>query len=267
MALRATDISFSYGPRFGIDRASLRAEAGEFVGLIGGNGSGKTTLLKLVCGLLRRTGGSVLLDGKPLESYDHGSRAKLMAYVPQSYQPVFEFTVEQTVLLGRMPYNGTYGGFETAEDIRIADEAISLLELESLRHEPVTHLSGGELQRALIARALAQGAKTIVLDEPSAHLDIAHQQSIFAMLRRRMRTQRLCVIASIHDLNLASNFCDSLALISNGKTLGQGTPSQILTGELLQDAFGIDVEVEPNVYGNAPAIRYRYRPEEVSDDH
>jgi len=264
MALRATDISFSYGPRFGIDRASLRAEAGEFVGLIGGNGSGKTTLLKLVCGLLHRNTGEVLLDGRPLESYPPGSRARLMAYVPQSYQPVFEFTVEQTVLLGRMPYRNAYGGFETEEDLRAADEAISLLELVPLRHEPITHLSGGELQRALIARALAQGATTIVLDEPSAHLDIGHQQSIFEMLRDRMRARRLCVIASIHDLNLASSFCDSLVLISGGRTLRQGTPAQVLTSELLSRTFGVDVEVEPNVYGEAPAVRYRYRAEEAS---
>jgi iron complex transport system ATP-binding protein len=258
MALRAFDISFSYGTRFRLDGASIQVEDGQFVGVIGANGSGKTTLLKIISGLLPHQGGSVMLDEKPLESYSHSQRARHLAYVPQSYEPVFEFTVEQSILLGRMPYRGSYGGFESAGDIAAADEAIALLELEPFRHASITELSGGEMQRVMIARAIAQGARTIILDEPNSHLDIAHQQGVLRTLRRRMRERSLAIIASIHDLNLASIFCDSLMAMADGRTLAQGHPGQVLTEENLHQIFAADLVVESGAYGDSPAVHYRY---------
>jgi iron complex transport system ATP-binding protein len=259
MSLRAFDISFSYGSRFRLDRVSLTADDGQFVGIIGANGSGKTTLLKIIAGLLPMQGGKVVLDGEPLESYNPNRRARHLAYVPQSYEPVFEFTVEQSVLLGRMPYRASYGGFEKPEDIAAAEEAIALMELEPFRHVPITKLSGGEMQRVVIARAIAQGARTIVLDEPNSHLDIAHQQSVLRTLRRRMHDHSLCIIASIHDLNLASMFCDSLMAMAGGQTLMHGDPREVLTETNLATIFAADLVVEPGAYGDAPAVHYRYR--------
>jgi iron complex transport system ATP-binding protein len=259
MSLVATDISFSYGSRFRLDGASLRADDGKFVGIIGANGSGKTTLLKIITGLLPRSGGGIMLDSEPIEAFSADRRARHLAYVPQSYKPAFEFTVEQMVLLGRMPYRAAYGGFESEEDLAAADEAITLMDLERLRQEPVTKLSGGELQRVMIAKALAQGAGTIVLDEPNTHLDISHQQVVLATLRQRLRDRSLAIIASIHDLNLASIFCDSLVVMASGRTLRQGSPAEVLTDEMLRRTFGIGLDVEPGVYGNAPAVRYRYQ--------
>jgi iron complex transport system ATP-binding protein len=259
MALRAVDISFSYGSRFRLDGASLQAENGQFIGVIGANGSGKTTLLKIVSGLLPYHGGQVLLDDEPLETFTPHRRARHLAYVPQSYEPVFEFTVEQGVLLGRMPHRKGYGGFEQSRDIDAADEAIELLELNTLRNVPITKLSGGEMQRVMIARAIAQGARTIVLDEPNSHLDIAHQQSVLMKLRQRMQQQALAVIVSIHDLNLASMFCDSLMAMAGGTTVLQGSPAQVLTEENLHRIFAADLVVRPGAYGNAPAVHYRYQ--------
>ncbi len=259
MALTAENITFSYGPRFRIDNVSLKGARGELTGLIGGNGSGKSTLLRIMSGLLAPQSGRVLLLGEPIISYSPNRRARRLAYVPQNYHPVFEFTVEQTVLLGRMPYQTASGGFEGEKDVAVADEVISLLDLEPLRHEPVTDLSGGELQRVLIAKALAQETEVVVLDEPNAHLDPAHQESVLSVIRNRVDERGICAVASIHDLNLASGFCDRLVLISGGRIVHSGTPAEVLTPEILHRAFGVELEVEPNVFGAAPAVRQRFR--------
>jgi iron complex transport system ATP-binding protein len=256
--LSAHDISFNYAPRFALRVDSIAAEGGEFVGIIGPNGSGKTTLMKILAGLLSPTSGSVMLDGKPVARYSASERARRLAYVPQSHRPAFEFTVEQTVLLGRLPHRTGYGGFEREEDLRAADSALDLMELEPLRHEPITRLSGGELQRVMIAKALAQDAATLLLDEPNSHLDIAHQQSVLGTVRRQTRLRGLCVVASVHDLNLASIFCDRVIAMAAGRVVGGGSPSEVLNADLLRATFGAELVVEPNVYGEAPAIRYRY---------
>ena len=265
MSLRADDIRFSYGPRFSLRVETFEAEGGEFIGVIGANGCGKTTLLKILSGLTPPTGGAVLLDGEPLGHYPPNRRARRIAYAPQSYRPAFEFTVEQTVLLGRMPYRTGYGSFEGEEDLRAADEAIELMDLASLRHEPITALSGGELQRAMIAKALAQQTDILLLDEPNSHLDIAHQQRMFDIVRGLTRSRGFCVIASIHDLNLASIFSDRIVAMASGRIVAQGTPAGVLRRDILRQTFGADLEVEPNVYGNAPAVRYRQQGEEVVD--
>jgi iron complex transport system ATP-binding protein len=263
--LQSIDISFRYGPRFGVAGISVGADAGEWLGIIGANGSGKSTLLRLLCGLLPASSGQVLLDGEPLESFPANRRARHLALVPQSFQPAFEFTVEQAVLFGRMPYGTSLGGFEQADDFAAADEAIALMELDGLRGEPVTRLSGGELQRVMIARALAQSDRNIVLDEPTSHLDIAHQQTVLERIRERSRERGTTVVTTIHDLNLAAIYCDSIAALLDGRLVAIGSPADVLTEETLERVFGVDLEVEPNVYGSAPAIRYRYGPRGVHD--
>jgi iron complex transport system ATP-binding protein len=263
MSLHAHDIGFSYGPRFTLHVDTFSAEAGHIVGMIGGNGSGKTTLIKILAGMLAPFSGEVLLDGAPIASYSANRRARRLAYVSQSHRPAFEFTVEQTVLLGRMPYRASYGGFESREDVDAADEAIGLLDLGTLRHEPITNLSGGELQRVMIARAVAQGTGTLLLDEPNSHLDIAHQYTVLAIIRSTCRRRKIAVVASIHDLNLASIFCDTIVVMAHGEVVGYGNPADVLRTDLLRRAFGADLDVLPGIYGAAPAIRYRYQTEDV----
>lgn len=258
MSLQANDISFSYGPRFALRVEELRAGTGEFVGVIGANGSGKTTLMKILAGLLKPESGRVLLDGELLESYSAGERSRRLSYVPQSHRPAFEFTVEQTVLLGRLPYRSSYGGFEREQDLQAANEAITLMELDAFRHEPITRLSGGELQRVMIARGLAQQTGNLLLDEPNSHLDIAHQQSVLEAVRRMTRSQGLSVVASIHDLNLASIFSDTIIAMVGGTIIAVGPPAQVLTPEMLRQTFRAEMVIEENVYGDAPSVRYRY---------
>ncbi len=258
MSIQVHDISFVYGPRFTLRVEDLAVDNGEFLGIIGSNGSGKTTMLKMMAGLLPCRTGSILLDGLPLGSYSLAKRARHLGYVPQTYRPVFEYTVEQTVLLGRMPYRSVYGGFEQQDDLHAADAAMELMALEPLRHEPITRLSGGELQRVMIAKALAQETGTLLLDEPNSHLDIAHQQSVLSTIRRMTRERGLCVVASIHDLNLASICSDRIVAMAGGRVIALGTPADVLTTETLRATFGTDLVTEPNAYGRSPAVLYRY---------
>ena len=256
MALQATDITFSYNSRFALAVGDMHADQGEIVGIIGANGCGKTTLLRILSGLLRPASGQVVLDAAPLAEYSANRRARHLAFVPQSHRPTFDFTVEQTVLLGRMPYHTGYGGFERSEDLAAANEAIVLMELEPLRYEPVTRLSGGELQRVMIAKALAQNADTLVLDEPNSHLDIGHQLRVLQLVRQHARARNICVVASMHDLNLASIFCDRLVAMAGGTVIAQGTAAEVLQASTLRAAFNAELVVEPNVYGSAPLVRY-----------
>ncbi len=257
LPLRAEHISFRYGPRFSLAVDALSVGQGEVLGLIGGNGSGKTTLIRILAGFVPPDEGRIELGGEDIRSMSASRRARHLAYVPQGGRPAFEFTVEQTVLLGRMPYRRGYGGFERAEDFTAADEAIALMDLESLRTESITRLSGGELQRVMIARALAQNTPLMLLDEPNAHLDIGHQLSVLQIIRREAERRGAGVVVSVHDLNLASILCDRIILLLGGRVLGTGTPAEVLRPDLLDAAFGADLVVEGNVYGDAPSIRYR----------
>jgi iron complex transport system ATP-binding protein len=262
MSLQALEISFRYGPRFGIAGVSLGVPDGAWLGIIGSNGSGKSTTLRVLAGLIRPDRGEVLLDGEPLHRYHPNRRARHLAFVPQAYQPAFEFTVEQTVLMGRMPYSTGFSGFETDEDRAIASEAIALLELEDLRNEPVTKLSGGELQRVVIARALAQSPRNVLLDEPTAHLDIAHQQDVMHRLRERVDRGGLSIVSTIHDLNLAALYCDSIVALRGGRIVKAGATEDVLRTDVLRAVFGVELVVEQGVYGNAPSIRYAQRRED-----
>ncbi len=263
MALLAKNISFQHSSRFALKGVSINLLEGCFTGLIGPNGSGKTTLIKILCGMLTPDAGTVELNGKPLGDYSAFDRAHHVSYVSQTWRPAFEFTVEQTVLTGRIPWQKTYGGFESEEDVQAANEAIALMELENFRYEPVTRLSGGELQRVMIATALAQQTEIIILDEPTTHLDVSHQQHVLEILHRVMQERKLTLLASIHDLNLASMYSDSLAIMQQGTMITQGSPSAVLTEPLLKDVFGLDLKVSHEHYGTAPAIQYRSRREYV----
>ena len=188
MSIQTTNITYRHGLRFALEEISLRIEEGQLTTLIGPNGSGKTTLIRMLSGLLRPQSGEIMLLGRPLHEWTPYDRARHITYVSQTWRPSFPFTVEQTVLMGRTPWRGTYGGFENDEDVQAADEAIELLALDPFRYEPITHLSGGELQRVMIATALAQETEIILLDEPTTHLDISWQQNILAPLRVPVQT-------------------------------------------------------------------------------
>ncbi len=221
---------------------SFTLRGGEMIGLIGPNGAGKTTLLKVLGGLLKPTSGSLQLMGRPLRGYSPREVAQLVAHVPQTAVTDFAFTVREIVLMGRSPYLGRFQ-IEQAADRRIAEDAMRCLHIDHLAERFVTTLSGGERQRVFIARALAQQPCVLLLDEPTANLDVRHQIDVLELAARLAHEEGLGVAAAIHDLDLAAHFCDRLVLLSEGRVLVDSTPEAVLTPSNLHTAFGIQAQV------------------------
>ncbi|MFN3135693.1 MAG: ABC transporter ATP-binding protein [Candidatus Kryptonium sp.] len=253
MIVKVNNICFSYGRDPVLRNISFEVEQGEFVSLIGPNGSGKTTLLKILMRLLIPDKGEVLIYNRSLNSYPLKELAKIIGFVPQDNFFPFPYTVLETVLMGRNPYLKGIG-FESKEDIRIALEAMELTNIRELADKPVTSLSFGERQMVLIARALAQQPKIILLDEPNAHLDISHQIETFSLLKTLTRERNTSIISVSHDLNLISSYSDKVILLSKGQIYAIGKPDIVLTEENIRNVYGADVLVDLNPATGKPRI-------------
>jgi len=213
MLLSVDNLSFSYPNTPVLEEITFSVNDADFVSIVGPNGSGKTTLLRLLDRILVPRGGAVQFKDRPLQDYTRPELARSISYVPQETSWVFPFTVLDVVLMGRSPHLGQRI-FEGAGDIRIAREAMELVDVARLADHPITGISGGERQRVLIARALAQEPVMVLLDEPNAHLDLSHQLEIFSILRDRNRERGLTVISVSHDLNLAAAFSSHVLLLA-----------------------------------------------------
>ena len=213
-------------------------------------------MIRVLAGLIDPDQGCVELDRRDLSSWSGTERARRIGYVPQIWRPAFSFSVEQTVLMGRSPWRGTYGGFESDADLRAAREAIELMELEPLADAPVTELSGGELQRVMVAMALAQEAEYLLLDEPTTHLDVSYQQGLLRTLRSLLASRSVTILCSLHDLNLASIYSDRIIAMRDGAIVADGTPPEVLNREILRATFGTELAVTPNGYHRGPAISF-----------
>ena len=209
MELTAHGITAGYGGEPVLRGVSLALKQGELVGLIGPNGCGKSTLLRCLSRRLRVTAGAVRLDGRDILEWSHREVARRLAVVPQQEPALFEFTVRDLVLMGRYPHLERWKS-ETERDYRIVTEAIADANIAHLANRPVTQLSGGEHRRVLLARALAQQTPLLLLDEPTAHLDVTHQAELLTLVRRQTQTRRQGALAALHDLNQAAEFCDRL---------------------------------------------------------
>ncbi len=240
-ALAAHDLSFAYAGRAVVNGVTLEVPAGEMLGIVGPNGSGKTTLLRLLSGVLRPSGGSVSVLGRPVTEYPRRELAQLVAVVPQGGGTVFPYTVEEMVGMGRMPHL-TWSGWLSERDRDICREAMRRTDTERFAGRTLDQLSGGERQRVLIARALAQEARIILLDEASSFLDLAQELGIFRTLDRLRREQGLTFVAVSHDLNLVGAFCSRVVLLRDGGVLASGPRDQTYTGANLSALFGVAVE-------------------------
>lgn len=238
--LQAQGLSIGYGPRCIGQGFDLRLEAGQVLALLGPNGGGKTTLLKTLLGLLPPLAGAVTLDGQPLARLDPRQRARRLAYVPQSTAAVFAYTVVDLVLMGRSA-QGSWLSRPSAQDHAAVAAAIERMGIGHLAHTPATQLSGGERQLALIARALAQQAGFVVLDEPTASLDFGNQGKVLRELRR-LAGQGLGVLFTTHDPNHARRHADTALLIRDGRTLGSGPVQQVLQRQTLQQLYQAPVD-------------------------
>jgi iron complex transport system ATP-binding protein len=246
--LKVADVSFAYGRgrapgRRVLDRVSLEVERGTIVGLLGPNGSGKTTLLRIVAGVLPPLSGRVLVDGHPIDRMTRREVARRVAVVPQETHATFDFSVIDMVLMGRYPHLGPFE-LEGAADQEIARAALRATDTAALETRPFATLSGGEKQRVVIASALAQASDMLLLDEPTAALDLRYQCEIAALLRRLNADRGTTMIVSTHDLNLAAALCERLVLLKQGRVLAHGATSDTLTAEHIRLLYDVDADVQ-----------------------
>lgn len=239
--MEINDVSARYGDVLALDRINLNVKAGEIVGLIGPNGAGKSTLIKVLSGVLRSSGGETYIEGEPVLSLSPSARARKIAVVPQARQLGGAFSVRQAVLLGRTAYLG-FLGKPAEEDLDIINWAMKVTAVEPLADRKLAEISGGEQQRVLLARALAQKAQVLLLDEPTNHLDLKYQVELLRLLRDLVEKENLSVLMAMHDLNQVSGVVDRVALLVGGQLRSLGTPEKVLTPEHIQDAYQTEVE-------------------------
>jgi iron complex transport system ATP-binding protein len=248
VSLTAEHVSFEYDTRdeaaraFSLNGVSVSVERGSLTGLLGPNGCGKTTLLRLLAGVLRPRQGSIALNGRPLDRISRRELARHVAVVPQETHPAFDYSVLEMVLMGRHPHLGTFE-LEGPHDIAIAQEALAATGTAQLAHRAYMTLSGGEKQRVVIAGALAQTPEVLLLDEPTASLDLAYQLEVAALLSRLNRERSVTMVLATHDLNLAASLCDRLVLLRSGRVLAQGPTRDVLTGPLIQQLYDVEADV------------------------
>ena len=253
-AITVDNISFGYDPASPVVRdVSFTVRSGEFLSLVGPNGSGKTTLLRLLDRIFIPHRGTILLGDQPLSKFSRTAIARRIAFVPQDNSIQFPFTVAEIVLMGRAPHSGGMA-FENAHDREVARKMMRLTDVEGFADQPVTNLSGGERQRVFIARALAQQPEIILLDEPNAHLDIAHQVDMFRIIKRLNTESGLTVLSVSHDLNLAAAYSDRIAMMVGGTLAALGTPAEVLTDARIHDVFRTPVIVDTHPVHGTPRV-------------
>jgi len=245
-------VSVGYGDVGVLEDVSLSVAPGEFVGLVGPNGAGKTTLLKTINGVLAPDSGSVRVAEETVATLSARAASRLVATVPQDTTVAFEFTVEDIVEMGRTPYHGRFSGDPDAGEA--VERALERTETARFRDRSVASLSGGERQRVVLARALAQETPALLLDEPTASLDVNHQVRTLELVRDLVDTEGKAALAAIHDLDVAARFCDRLAVLADGDLLAVGRPDAVLTADHVGTAFDTDAAVLPNPVTGTPAV-------------
>ena len=248
-----SDIRAGYNNLEILKGISFNVQKGDFTGIIGPNGSGKTTLLRVATKMIRPFKGDIFMEGKNLSGMSLKELAVIMAVVPQDTVFVFPFRVIDVVLMGRIPYIGRFG-FESRKDLKIALDALEFVDALHLKDRFIDELSGGERQRVIIAKAIAQEPKILFLDEPTTHLDISHQVQIFELLRKMNKESGLTIVAILHDLNLASDYCDKLILLDNGMIKSKGSPGEVLDYKTIEEVYKTVVIVKENPLTLRPHI-------------
>ncbi|MDD1779448.1 MAG: ABC transporter ATP-binding protein [Candidatus Helarchaeota archaeon] len=241
MQIQIKDVSFAYNCIQALDNVNFIANHGEILGLIGPNGSGKTTLLRCINRVLKPKIGAILINGDDISNFERREIAMKMGVVPQ-YSKTFPFTVLDTILMGRFPHINRLGG-ETVDDLKAVKHAMELTGTLPLAERLIDELSGGELQKVILARALAQTPEVLLLDEPTTHLDVNHQLEMLELIKKITKAKGLITIMVSHNLNLAARYCDKLLLLNSGQVYSIGSVSETLTAQKIRDVFHVDVEI------------------------
>lgn len=261
------ELGYRYGTRrrepvregeWSLRNVSFEVRDGEILGLLGPNGSGKTSLLKLLGKIMPPETGSIELFGSDVTAMRQDAVARLVAFVPQEHQQIFPFSIMETVLMGRFPHRArgrlAAFGWERESDLRMAQDAMKEMDVLHLADRSIHDVSSGERQRAIIARALAQQPRVLLLDEPTAFLDLNHQVEICRILRKLNDERGLAVVLVSHDLNMASQYCDRIMLMENGSLFQIGTPDAVITPEALSAVYRCDVLVDRHPISGLPRV-------------
>lgn len=243
--LTADQISIRYDTRTVIDALSFELRDGEVLGVVGANGAGKTTLIKALNGTLPVSTGTIAIGDRSLSEFSRPEIAREIAVVAQETETRFPVSVIEFVLAGRFVNGGTFG-WESEADIASARRALADCDLADYERRLMNELSGGERQRVVLARALATNARILLLDEPTANLDLAHQALMFRLVRERCRSCNASAVVITHDLNLAAEFADEILMLKDGKVAAYGEPREVLTAENIEDVFGVKVLLDEN---------------------
>jgi iron complex transport system ATP-binding protein len=235
-------LAFAWPTSPAVRNVDFAVRGGEMVAIVGPNGAGKSTLLRLLSGYLKPQAGAVFLEGKPMREWSRRDIARQLALVPQYSQINLPYTVEALVSFGRYPHVGPFAALTVADQDAVA-RALAYTETAALAGRPITALSGGEFQRVVLARALAQEPRLIYLDEPTAHLDFSHQVRLFGLLRRLNREAGLTVVAVLHDLNAAAAYFERVVIMAAGTVAADGEPRRVLEGRLLSSIYGCEIYV------------------------
>lgn len=253
--LEARDVTVAYDHRIAVADLTLSLKAGAITAIIGPNGAGKSTLLRALNGQIPRSAGIIMVDGQPLEQLNRRSISRHIAVVAQEAELRFPVTVFEFVLGGRFAWATHAGwGWETERDLEVANSVLRETELSDLSARLMNELSGGERQRALMARALATEAPILLLDEPTANLDLSHQATLLTLVRRRCDEHQSAALVVTHDINLAAQFADNITLMKKGRAVHSGRPEEVLTPELLQEVFEVRVLVDAHPVTGSPRI-------------
>ncbi len=255
--LEVQNISINYGGISVVEDVSFALRKGAIIALLGANGAGKTTLLKSLNAALPVAKGAILLDEKLLENYSRREIAQKIAVIAQETETKFPVSVLEFILAGRFAQGAAFG-WETERDLQIAADCLNLCDLKNYESRLMNQLSGGERQRVVLARALATQAKILLLDEPTANLDLAHQALMFRLVKERCKTCDSAAIVITHDLNLASEFADEIILLKNGKIAAKGKPETVLTEGNLQKVFDVKVLLDENPFSKKRRVTTIY---------
>ncbi|UCD15063.1 MAG: ABC transporter ATP-binding protein [Candidatus Omnitrophota bacterium] len=250
-SLEIKNIVFGYHKEEVLKNISFSVRRGDFLGIVGPNGAGKTTVFKLISKLLKPWSGEILYNGTNLNNISLQKLARSVAVIPQILETPFSFTVEEFVSMGRFPHLGRFQSLKK-QDYKIVEEALLLADVSHLKFHRLSELSGGERQRVILAQGFTQTPQLFLLDEPTAHLDITHQVGILDLIKRLNKQNGLTVIVVLHDLNLASEYCDKVILLKDGKIFKAGSPWQVFTFNNIEEVYKTTVVVKENPISSKP---------------